>query len=66
MGFENLCLYAVLFVVGVNGSLHGIVDEDAISKLECVEDGQYVKLYKAPEGLVGFIDRSTNKSVIGY
>ena len=42
------------------------MNEDAISQLECVENGEYVKLYKAPEGLIGFIDRSTNKSIIGF
>ena len=44
----------------------GTVNEEAVSKFECIEDGEFVKLYKAPEGFVGFIDRSSNQSIIGY
>ena len=29
-------------------------------------NGEYVKLYKAPEGMIGFIDRSSNKAIVGY
>ena len=44
----------------------GEIDEGAISSLECVHNGEFVKLYKAPEGLIGFIDRKSNQSIIGY
>ena len=64
--FQNITSLGVGYLTIDTVYGDGIVDEEAISKLECVEDGEYVKLYKAPEGLVGFIDRSTNKSVIGY
>ena len=43
-----------------------MVNDDAISALECVHDGEFVKLYKAPEGLQGFIDRKSNRSIIGF
>ena len=47
----------------VNGD--GFIDEAAISALECVHDGTYVKMYKAPENMTGFIDRSSNKAIVG-
>ena len=64
--FQNITSLGVGYLTIDTVYGDGIVDEDAISKLECIENGEYVKLYKAPEGLVGFIDRSTNKSIIGY
>ena len=44
----------------------GIIDEGTISTFECIEDNAFVKLYKAPEGLMGYIDRSSNESIIGF
>ena len=64
--FQNITSLGVgyLTIDTVRGD--GYIDEAAISKLECIEDGPYVKLYKAPEGMVGFIDRSSNKAIVGY
>ena len=64
--FQNITSLGVgyLTVDTVRGD--GYIDEQALSKLECVEDGEYVKLYKAPEGMIGFIDRSSNKAIVGY
>ena len=64
--FQNITSLGVGYLTIDTVYGDGIVDEETISQLECVENGEYVKLYKAPEGLVGFIDRSTNKSIIGY
>ena len=64
--FQNITSLGVGYLTIDTVYGDGIVDEETISQLECVENGDYVKLYKAPEGLVGFIDRSTNKSIIGY
>ena len=44
----------------------GTIDEAAISALECVHDGQYVKLYKAPESTRGYIDRSSGRAIVGF
>jgi hypothetical protein len=44
----------------------GFIDEDMLNSLECVHDGGNVKLYRAPENLVGYIDRKSNKSIIGF
>ena len=64
--FQNITSLGVgyLTIDTVRGD--GYIDEAAIAKLECVENGQYVKLYKAPEGMLGFIDRSSNKAIVGY
>ena len=64
--FQNITSLGVgyLTIDTVRGD--GYIDENAISELECVEDGEFVKLYKAPEGMVGFIDRSSNKAIVGF
>ena len=64
--FQNITSLGVGYLTIDTVYGDGTIDEDAISALECVHDGQYVKLYKAPEGLVGCIDRLSNSSVIGY
>ena len=64
--FQNITSLGVGYLTVDTVYGDGMVDETAISKLECIEDGDYVKLYKAPEGFVGFIDRNSNKSIIGY
>ena len=64
--FQNITSLGVgyLTIDTVRGD--GYIDEALISRLECVSDGEYVKLYKAPEGMVGFIDRSSNKAIVGF
>ena len=64
--FQNITSLGVgyLTIDTVRGD--GLIDEDLISHLDCVHDGEYVKMYKAPEGMLGFIDRSCNKSLVGY
>ena len=64
--FQNITSLGVgyLTVDTVRGD--GSIDEDGISQLECIHDGEFVKMYKSPEGMTGFIDRSCNKSIVGY
>ena len=64
--FQNITSLGVgyLTIDTVRGD--GYVDEDAISSFECVESSQFVRLYKAPEGFSGYIDRASNESIIGY
>ena len=64
--FQNITSLGVgyLTIDTVRGD--GIVNEEAISVLECVQKGEYTRLYKAPEGLEGYIDRSSNKAIVGY
>lgn len=64
--FQNITSLGVgyLTIDTVRGD--GFVDEEAISALECIREGRYARLYKAPEGLEGYIDRSSNKAIVGY
>lgn len=64
--FQNITSLGVgyLTIDTVRGD--GVVDEAAVSSLECVREGKYTRLYKAPEGLEGYIDRSSNKAIVGY
>ena len=64
--FQNITSLGVgyLTVDTVRGDGH--IDESAISALECVKEGRFTKLYKAPAGLDGYIDRSSNEAVVGY
>ena len=64
--FQNITSLGVGYLTIDTVYGDGIIDEETISKLECVHDGQFVKLYKAPENLIGFIDRKSNKAIIGY
>lgn len=41
------------------------IDTRAIESLECVMKGRYVSVYEAPAELVAFIDRSSNKAIVG-
>ena len=64
--FQNITSLGVgyLTIDTVRGD--GTVDESAISALECVQEGAYTRLYKVPHGLEGYIDRSSNKAIVGY
>ena len=64
--FQNITSLGVgyLTVDTVRGDGH--IDEDAISSLEKVSEGQFTCLYKAPEGLEAYIDRSSNEAIVGY
>ena len=64
--FQNITSLGVgyLTIDTVRGD--GYIDENYLSQLECIHDGELVKLYKAPEAMVGFIDRSSNKAFVGF
>jgi len=64
--FQNITSLGVGYLTIDTVIGDGVMDEAAIASLDCAYDGEFVKLYKAPEGLVGYIDRSSNKSIIGY
>ena len=64
--FQNITSLGVGYLTIDTVYGDGMVDEAALSAMECVHDGEFVKLYKAPEGLTGFIDRQTNKAFVGY
>lgn len=64
--FQNITSLGVgyLTVDIVRGD--GMVDEEGISILECVDEGRFTKLYKAPEGLDGYIERASGQAIVGY
>ena len=64
--FQNITSLGVGYLTIDTVYGDGTVDESVISSFECVHDGEFVKMYKAPEGLVGFIDRLSNRSIIGF
>lgn len=63
--FQNITSLGVGYLTIDTVNRDGFIDEEAISGLECVYDGTYVKMYKAPESMTGFIDRSSNKAIVG-
>ena len=64
--FQNITSLGVGYLTVDTVYGDGIIDEEAMSSLECIHNGEYVKLYKAPEGFVGYIDRASNRSIVGY
>ena len=64
--FQNITSLGVgyLTIDTVRGD--GFVDEEAVSALECVCEGKYARMYNAPQRLQGYIDRSSNKAIVGY
>ena len=64
--FQNITSLGVGYLTIDTVYGDGEIDETAIAAMECVHDSEFVKLYRAPEGLVGFIDRLSNTSIIGY
>lgn len=63
--FQNITSLGVGYVTIDTVKRDGTINETTIMSMECIHDGEYVKLYKAPEGLTGFIDRSSNKAIVG-
>ena len=64
--FQNITSLGVGYLTIDTVIGDGKIDEDALSALECLHDGEFVKLFRAPEGLVGYIDRNSNRAVVGY
>ncbi len=64
--FQNITSLGVGYLTIDTVRKDGFIDEDAIAGLECVSKGSYTRLYKAQEGMEGYIDRSSNEAVIGY
>ena len=64
--FQNITSLGVGYLTIDTVRKDGFIDEDAIAGLECVSKGTYTRLYKAPDGMEGYIDRTSNEAVIGY
>ena len=64
--FQNITSLGVGYLTVDTVRRDGLIDEDSISSLELASEGQFTNLYKAPEGLRAYIDRSSNEAVVGY
>lgn len=64
--FQNITSLGVGYLTIDTVAGDGVVDESGFEKMECVYDQSIVKLYKAPKGFLGYIDRNSNTAVIGH
>ena len=64
--FQNITSLGVGYLTIDTVISDGMLDEEGILRLECAHDGTFVKLFRAPEGLVGYIDRSDGSAIVGY
>ena len=64
--FQNITSLGVGYLTIDTVIGDGKIDEEAVSALSCVHDGEFVKLYKAPESMRAYIDRSSNKAIAGF
>ena len=64
--FQNITSLGVGYLTIDTVLKDGFIDDEILSTLECLHDGAFVKLFKAPEGMTGFIDRKSNKAIVGY
>jgi len=64
--FQNITSLGVGYIsADVAGGLYGDVDFGRIRGLEKVRDGKYVTVFRAKSEIVAYIDRDTNKAVVG-
>ncbi|MBQ7812341.1 MAG: phosphoenolpyruvate synthase [Bacteroidales bacterium] len=64
--FQNITSLGVGYLTVDTVNKGGLIDENLISGLECVHESTFVKVFKAPEAMIGYIDRSSNKAIVGY
>lgn len=64
--FQNITSLGVGYLTIDTVISDGRIDETLISSLECVHDTEFVKVYKAPAGMTGYIDRNSNEAIVGY
>ena len=64
--FQNITSLGVgyLTIDTVRGD--GTVNEELLMQLECVTEGKYVRLCRTQEKMIGYIDRSSNRAIVGY
>lgn len=63
--FQNITSLGVGYLTVDTVSGKGFVDSKKITSLQCVQQGRYVKLFKAPKELTAFIDRDSSEAVAG-
>lgn len=63
--FQNITSLGVGYLSVDQYAGSGMIDFEALGRLECVYDGQFVKVFKV-DGLTGFIDRNKGKALVGF
>lgn len=63
--FQNITSLGVGYLSVDQYAGSGMIDFEALGRLECVHDGQFVKVFKV-DGLTGFIDRNKGKALVGF
>ena len=64
--FQNITSLGVGYLTIDTVINDGMLNDEIIKGLKQVMETPHVKLYKAPETLVGYIDRSSGKAIVGY
>ena len=64
--FQNITSLGVGYLTVDTVRQDGLIDEDSISGFELASEGLFTRLYKAPEGLRAYIDRSSNEAIVGH
>ncbi len=63
--FQNITSLGVGYLSVDQYAGSGMIDFDALRRLECVFEGEFAKVLKV-DGLTGFIDRNKGKALIGF
>lgn len=64
--FQNITSLGIGYLTVNLATGSGSLDMETIESLECVAEGRFVKVYKCPAELIAFIDRSSNRAVVGF
>lgn len=64
--FQNITSLGVGYLTIDTVTGDGELDEDAFGSLECVYEGRYARLLKAPEGMEAYIDRNKGEAIVAY
>ena len=63
--FQNITSLGVGYLTIDTVNRDGYINDEAMASLECIHNGTFVKMYKAPDNMIGYIDRSSNKAIVG-
>ncbi len=64
--FQNITSLGVGYLTVDTVTGDGVIDEAALDAMECVHQGSFVRLCKAPECVTGYIDRNKGEAIVGY
>lgn len=64
--FQNITSLGVGYMSVNSEAGDGSIDLNAIEALECVNDYKYAKVFKTPNQLIAYIDRNSNRAIVGY